>query len=498
MSDNGDAIADACSEFYDDPLGWVLWAFDWGHGELAKFKGPDEWQREFLDDLGDQIKLRRFNGGDPTTPIRKAVTSGHGIGKSALTAWLIMFIMSTRPHSKGVVTANTGDQLRTKTWAELAKWKRLCITSDWFDMNSMSIHHKEYHETWRADAQTCREENSEAFAGLHAADATPWYIFDEAGGIPDKIWEVASGGLTDGESMHLAFGNPTKRNTGFFRCFHQNSHRWTCQQVDSRTAVMTNKSYLQELIDDYGIDSDRIRVRIRGLFPRGGDVSYIPADVVAIARKASPGRYLGNDPLICGIDLARGGSDDCYIVFRRGKDARSEQVYTIAGENSRDSMKVVEKIAVVLDRHRPDKTFCDVGAMGGPIADRLRRLNYDVDDVGFGWNAEDKKQFADRASEMWGRARAWLFAGGAISDEDQLDEELTNREYKLDDIDRVKIEPKREMKKRIGKSPDWADAFVLTFASIVQLRGTDRGSLDNPIGSRNVTDTSDYDPLRDM
>jgi len=487
-------LADECSRFYADPYGWVLWAFDWGHGELQGFDGPDEWQKELLIALGNQIKGRRFDGVTPVDPIQMAVASGHGIGKSAITAWLILFILSTRPKSRGKVTANTGEQLRTMTWAELTKWTKLCIVGHWFEINSMSIHHHTHPRDWRADAYTCREENSEAFAGLHAASSTPFYLFDEAGGIPGKIWEVASGGLTDGEPMWFAFGNPTDRSGEFYNCFSHQKHRWINKHIDSRNAKMTNKTYLQKQIDDFGEDSDRVRVRVKGQFPRGGNIQFIPSDIVQTARVSPLGRYLGDDPLICGVDLARGGDDDCVIQFRRGKDAKSEKVYKIIGENSRDSMKVVAKLTMLLERHIPDVTFLDVGSMGGPIGDRLRELGYHVIDVGFGWNADNEKLYANKASEMWFRMKDWLFNGGAIVDDNSLDTELTNREYGFDKKDRTIIEPKKDMKKRIGHSPDWADALCLTFAYFVPKRDMPRGQLDAVLAVRNQN-AGDYDPL---
>ena len=173
-------LADECSQFYADPLGWVLWAFDWGYGELEGFEGPDDWQRELLEGVGRKCRELGFDGVTPVDPNRHAIASGHGIGKSAITAWLILWIMSTRPHAKGIITANTSDQLRTKTWGELGKWRSRCIVGNWFEYNngrgSMSLYHKSWPESWRADAQTCREENSEAFAGLHSANSTPFYI----------------------------------------------------------------------------------------------------------------------------------------------------------------------------------------------------------------------------------------------------------------------------------------------------------------------------------
>lgn len=495
-------LADECAQFYNDPLGWVMWAFDWDYEELQGFLGPDTWQIDMLNHVGQQVVNRDFDGVAPVDPIREAVASGHGIGKSAITAWLILWIMSTRPYSKGIVTANTGDQLRTKTWGELGKWRTRCIVGHWFEYNngkgSMSLYHKSWPESWRVDAQTCREENSEAFAGLHSANSTPFYIFDEASAVPDTIWEVAEGGLTDGEPMFFVFGNPT-RNTGKFKeCFTRQKHRWNCRQVDSRTAKMTNKKLIEEWRRDWGEDSDFFRVRVLGKFPKAGDMQFISSDDVFHAMKRGSGLYLGDDPLICGFDVARGGSDNCMISFRRGKDAKSEKTYRIPGEKSKDSMVVAAKLAMILDRHMPDVTFIDVTGIGGPVGDRLRQLGYHVIDVGFGHKATDEKRFANKTAEMGSRLNNWLINGGAIPDDPQLDMELTAREFDHDKTDRLVLQSKKDMKKLIGVSPDWADALYLTFAQHVPKRNTPRDQLDAHIGKRNNTDNADYDPLACM
>ena len=495
-------LAEECSFFYGDPYGWVLWAFDWNYMELEGFSGPDVWQRDVLVEIGDEVVKRGFNGVDPVDPIREAVASGHGIGKSALTAWLILWIMSTRPHAKGIVTANTSDQLRTKTWSELGKWRKRCIVGHWFEYNSgrgsMSLYHKSWSETWRVDAQTCREENSEAFAGLHCANSTPFYLYDEASAVPDKIWEVAEGGLTDGEPMFFAFGNPT-RNTGkFHSCFNRQKHRWNTRQIDSRTAKMTNKKLINEWISDWGDDSDFVRVRVLGKFPRAGDMQFIPGDSVAAAQKRSAGRYLGDDPLICGIDIARGGEDNCMIQFRRGKDAKSETVYKIPGEKSRDSMRVVSMITTILDRHKPDVSFIDETGIGGPIVDRLVQLGYHVIGIGFGHKAENEKLVKNKTTEMGYRCRQWLMDGGAIMDDPQLETELTSREYSHNEKDQLVLEKKSDMKDRIGCSPDWADALYLTFGQHVPKREIPRKHLDRSPGARDDKETHDYDPLANM
>ena len=160
-------LADLMAECYANPLKHVMVSYPWGSGSLEGRTGPDTWQAEFLRELGAEVKKRKFDGVTAVDPIQFATASGHGIGKSCMTAFIIRWIMDTRPFSKGIVTANTSEQLRTKTWAELAKWHHLGLTKHWWTLNaggggSMNMYHNAHRETWRVDAQTCREENSEA------------------------------------------------------------------------------------------------------------------------------------------------------------------------------------------------------------------------------------------------------------------------------------------------------------------------------------------------
>ena len=154
-------------QFYSDPLGFVRTCFPWGEPgtALEHFPGPDEWQCQELREIGLQVQERAFDGHIPVSPIRRAVASGHGISKSALTAWIVLWLMSTRPDSRGTVTANTYVQLETKTWAAIQKWHKLCLTAPWFVCTTNRLYHRDSKETWFCSPATCKEENSEAFAG---------------------------------------------------------------------------------------------------------------------------------------------------------------------------------------------------------------------------------------------------------------------------------------------------------------------------------------------
>lgn len=203
-------------QFYDDPLGFVECCFPWGKGPLAGFDGPTPHQREFLAWLGGEIAKRAFDGVHAVAPIRAAISSGRGIGKGALTGMLVCWLMSTRKDCKGIVTANTNFQLQDKTWSQIQHWMKLCLTRGWFESNSTILYRIGARADWKCAPQTCDESNDQAFAGMHNVRSSSFYIFDEASTIPDPIWIQANDGLTDGESMFFAFGNPSRRRGWFY------------------------------------------------------------------------------------------------------------------------------------------------------------------------------------------------------------------------------------------------------------------------------------------
>jgi hypothetical protein len=461
------ALAEFVSQFYADPYRFVCACYPWQTGILTGFDGPDKWQREILEQIGAEVAQRRFDGRNAVPPLRFSTASGHGIGKSALTAWLVDWIMSTRPHAQGTVTANTFTQLETKTWAAIAKWTKLCITGNWFRLTGNKLYKVGHEKTWFCSAQTCKEENSEAFAGQHAAGSTSFYLFDESSAVPDKIFEVAEGGLTDGEPMIFLFGNPTRSTGKFYRAtFGGERNRWNTRSIDSRESAFTNKQSIQEWVDDYGEDSDFVRVRVRGLPPKASDAQFIASDTVFEAqRRLAPA--LHDDPLIVGVDLARGGDDNTVFWFRRGSDAKSIPPVVLSGEETRDSMFVITKLVDVLgseyDGVRPAVAFLDGTGGMGAIVDRCKQMGYpNVVEINFGWKASDPG-YANQRSFMWGQMRDWLKYGSIPTDE-RLEMDLTAPGYRHNQNQQLVLEKKEDIKKRLGASPDFGDSLALTFA----------------------------------
>ncbi len=505
-----------------DPYGWVLYAFPWGEGELAGFEGPDTWQREQLEAIGaklrsaksetkkggglsrDAIELSEAGRGGSETGnpspvvcppfsvrgaiVREATASGHGVGKSTLVAWLILWAISTFEGTKGVVTANTETQLKTKTWSELAKWFRLCrFARDLFELTTTAIYSTDpdHQKIWRIDQVPWNERNTESFAGLHNKGKRILLIFDEASAIPDLIWEVSEGALTDEGTQIIwcVFGNPT-RNTGRFKeCFTGKlKHRWNTRQIDSRTCALTNKQLIGQWAEDYGEDSDFFKVRVRGMFPSMSARQFISVTDVdaAYGRHLRSGQY-DFAPKIISVDPAWEGDDELVIGLRQGL---AFSILRTMPKNDND-IQVANIVANLEDSEKADAVFIDAG-YGTGIVSAGRTMGRTWQLVWFAGESSDPGCLNKRA-EMWKLMRDWLKSGGAIPRDTVLYNDLIGPETVARVDGKIQLEAKAHMKERGLKSPNRADALAISFAYPVAAR---TGHPAKPAFAR-----TEYDPF---
>jgi len=444
------------AKFYDDFHGFVMYAFPWKEKgtELEEHSGPDKWQKAQQDRVSKAIKR------DPEGTIREAIASGHGIGKSAEVAWIILWAMSTRPHLAGVITANTTTQLTTKTWRELALWHKRTINAHWFKWTATKFFHVDHPETWACNATPNTEHNSEAFAGLHGTHVL--IIYDEASGIPDKIWEVSEGAMTDPRAMWFVYGNPTK-NTGKFREIFTDDARWTTHNIDSRSCKMTNKKEINEQIAEYGEDSDFCRVRIKGQFPRAGSMQFIGSDVCDMCMLyEAPYESFFQLPIVLGVDVARFGEDKTVIAVRQGR-----KVVELERYRDLDTMQVAAKTVSAIRRYNPAATFVDGVGIGAGVVDRLRMLGHEIIEVNAGVKPDDDLTYYNKRAEMWDRMRTQMRDGMDLPNDSDLRKALIGIEYGFDDKERMRLERKQDMKKRGLESPDDGDAIAYTYAELI-------------------------------
>lgn len=482
MSDPNEELVDLCGKYSKDPVGYMRFAYEWGEGELHG-ENLRVWQEETFSDIGKHLQnpLTRFQ------PLMIAVSSGHGIGKSAFISMLSNWGMSTCEDCKIVVTANTETQMRTKTWPEVGKWFRRAITNLWFDLQATSIASVDpkHSKTWRMDAVSWSLTNTEAFAGLHNKRKRIIIIFDEASSIADKIWEVTEGALTDEDTeiIWVAFGNPTRNSGRFFDCFNRYRHRWMNRRIDARDVEGTNKAQIQKWIEDYGEDSDFVKVRVRGIHPNTSLKQFISGPDVdaAVGKHLRPEQY-NFAPKIIAVDPAWEGDDEFVISLRQGLAFKVLGTYP-KNDNDVDMATILARFE---DSEKADAVFIDAGYGTGIVSvgrtwGRSWRL------VWFAGESSDPGCLNKRA-EMWKLARDWLKEGGALPNDQVLAAELTGPETVSRVDGKIQIESKKDMKARGLPSPNRADSLVITFAYPVTAR------VKNPSSSP-TNHKVDYNPL---
>ena len=443
----------------NDPVRHVWLVYPWGSGELTG-KSPMKWQLEVLEYIRDTLKENPFD------PIQIAVAAGHGPGKSALIAWLIKWVMDTRPDVHGVVTANTQTQLRTKTWRELAKWHRLAIDNHLCNWSPTGFRKVGYEETWAVNAVPNSPQNPDAFQGQHATYVLQ--IFDEASGIEDVIWNASDGAMTTGQVIRVVFGNPTRNAGRFYSCFHSQRHRWKTWNIDVRDCEGNhiNHKLLNEWVEDYGEDSDYVRVRVRGQFPKSATGQFFRMDHIENAVDyTSKGYELF--PLIMGVDIARNevsnldATDESVVALRQGNKLHELRTF-----KDMDPVDLAREIARIIDVREPEVVFIDTVGVGWAIPGILNDWGYNAHGVNNGNQAIHPEKYANRRVEMYDAMREWLKTAD-IPDDPDFRKELELIDFFHDGKNRWCLEQKRDLKKREGISPDRVDAVSMTFAERV-------------------------------
>jgi len=469
-------IWEEVGKYIYDPAKFSVFAYDWAS---LGFKAPLKWSLDVFDYIKKQMLKKEY-------PIRIAVSSGHGITKSATASQLILWGIATCDDARIVVTANTENQLRTKTWAELSKWYNAFLLKDYFTYTATSLYSKipGHEKNWRADAIPWSVNKPEAFAGLHNKGKRIIVIFDEASAIDDNIWDVTEGALTDTDTeiIWIAFGNPTKNSGKFYDCFHKNSRYWKTWKIDSRNVPTTNKKLIEEWAETYGEDSDFFRVRVKGEFPIQGMSSFIPPELV----DESMNRYIREEqfrfePAIIGVDPAWTGGDETVIAIRKGYWSK-----ILACFINKDDVYTANLIAQFEDEYKASAVFIDQG-YGTGIFSVGKNMNRNWTLVNFGSKPLSQTYYNKRA-EIWGELKKWIKEGGVLPKDNGLREELISTEYFIRSEGKIQMERKDDMRKRGIKSPNKADALALTFAMPVRPK--------NMFFKKEFYNTKEYDPLK--
>lgn len=453
--------------------------FAWDHFHFE----PDPWQRQFLEALPDP-DVQRI-----------ALKACKGPGKTAVLAiagWnFLLCYGEIGEHPKGACVAVSKENLRDNLWTEFAKWQqRSPLLLGAFEWNSQRICAVDHREDWylsaRAWAKSAdKEQQANTLAGLHAKYLL--FMLDESGGIPDAVMVAADAGLSTYASGHwikiIQAGNPTHLEGPLYRACTNERDLWLVIEItgdpdDPRRSARISVKWAREQIRKYGADNPWVLVNVFGRFPPASINALIGPDECSAAGQ----RHFREDqvswaPKILGVDCARFGDDTTVLIQRQGLAAFPATVL----RNARTE-HIGGRIMRCKHTWGQHATFID-NAMASGVIDYCRQLGYDLQGIDFAGSPHDP-MYANRRAEMAWTAAEFIKAGGGLPDDSELFAEFCAHTYTFNQRGQVLLEPKDEVKVKLGRSPDKFDAYILTHADPVTIEQHDE--LGHVIGGGDI------------
>lgn len=451
---------------------------------------------EFVEDIIrvkpdiEQAKILRSVADNSMTSVR----SGHGVGKSAVEAWVAIWFLSTRPFPKIPCTAPTQHQLFDILWAEISKWLRNAPgLQNEIVWTKEKVYLKGYPEEWFAVARTATK--PDALQGFHADDVL--YIIDEASGVRDEIFEPVLGSLSTPGARLLMCGNPTQKSGFFFDSHTKNRAAYSTFHIDGRKSGRVSPEFVKKIVEMYGEDSDVFRVRVAGEFPLNENDVFIPLPLVEKSIMTEFSERKTPDIIRIGCDVARFGDDKTVIGSKI-----DEKVTIEKKRRGQDTMKTADDIVLLYyDLLKKYPTYkdpvivaVDDGGVGGGVVDRLKQMQrnnpeqlgqMNIVPVKFGQRIKHK-YYHDSTTYMMSVVKALLSPHDddgkpkpvelILPDDDDLVAQLSGRKYALTENSKIKVESKKDMKERGLPSPDEADCILLL---CVPISGKKKGANQN-------------------
>lgn len=426
---------------------------------------PDAWQLQVLNHLGGGFQPRR----------RVCMKACTGPGKSAVLAWigwlrLACYGKKGGMHPKGAALSITRDNLKDNLWPELSKWQgRSQFLSEAFEYTKERIYAKDHPETWFLSARSfSKDADAEAIgralSGLHSP--FPFVLLDETGDMPLAVGRTAeqifTGGCEDG--LIAGAGNPTSTDGLLYHVCVNLREQWyivtiTADPDDPNRTPRVPIEHAAEQIRLNGRDNPWIMATILGQFPPSGFNSLLGIEDVEAAMKRfyRPDQY-SFAAKILGVDVARMGDDRSVIAPRQGLVCFKPKIF-----RNVDSSQLAGHVAMAEDKWQADGVIVDgTGGYGSGVIDKLSDLGRSPFDCQFAGSPFNPK-YANKRAEIIYEFAEWIKLGGALPPIPELVAELTTPTYTFKG-DKILVEPKESIKKRLGRSPDLADAYATTFA----------------------------------
>ena len=400
---------------------------------------------------------------------RVAVRSGHGVGKTWTAARAAVWYLYSHPHSIVLTTAPTHRQVRSILWAEIRKQvraarvplggrmteTRLALDDDWFALGLST-------------------DEPERFQGYHAEHLM--LVMDEAPGISPEIYDAARGLLTSRHARVLLIGNPTAPSGPFYEAFRQPGWRTIhiactdCPNVTRRRVIyprLVTAEWVEAQRAEWGAESPAFRTRVLGEFPQDADSQLVPLAWIHAAQARVPGEVESASELRMGVDVARYGSDRTVLLV--ADCAAVREVHAAVGLSTMETAgRIIAQARAT--GIRPERIAVDDTGLGGGVTDRLREQGWRVHAVN-GAASPRNPNFENRRAELFWAVREAISPDNAQAlalppKFARLASELSHLRYELTSRGRIRLGSKDTVRAALGRSPDRADAFALSFAPL--------------------------------
>ena len=419
-------------------------------------------------------------------PRRISVASGHGVGKSTVISWLLLWFLLCFKEAQIGATAPTTEQMHDVLWKEAKKWldKMPPAFQDKYEWITGYIRFTERPKTWFARARTARKEAPEAFAGLHGDNVM--LIGDEASGIADEIYNVAEGSLTDKNTLTLLIGNPTRISGYFFNTHNRDKQNWQTLTFSAIDSPLVDRGYVERIIALHGEDSDEYKIRVLGQFPTGEGMQdgWLPMFNEADIQEVSDvGPFM--KPVYLGVDPSGLGRNKSVWCLRDAFKAK------IADREAKSSSMTVAERTITLGMHYevpPANVKIDNFGAGANVAQEIALADHTrVHAINVGSKPKDER-FLNVRAEMYWLLREWLKKGGKLVRGGEWRQLLTIR-YNRTLQGKIRVMSKEDMIKKGFESPDDADALALTFVpSYVGSVGIATRSFGEELSDKEIAD----------
>lgn len=438
--------------------------------EVLKFE-PDDWQELAAHYIRDCNKI--------------SIKSGQGVGKTAFESAIGLWFLVCFPESRVVATAPTKHQLNDVLWTEMAKWiNKSPLLKAILDKTKTYIYVVGKEDVWFAVAVAAAK--PENIQGFHADNML--FIVDEASGVENAMIEAILGTLSGVNNKLLLCGNPTKANGIFYESHTSDRALYKCITVNSLESKRTNKENIKAMIEKYGEDSNVVRVRVKGEFPLEDNDVFIPISLIENSIMTEYDLPENPNVIRIGCDVARFGDDKTVITQRIDK-----KVDIAIRRKGKSTMWTAKQIALLykslLDKYPKYTGYVyaciDDGGVGGGVIDKLVELkdNYPQEyerliivPVSFGRVVNSNRYYHDTTTIMMSILKNMISTKDDDSNEKEVEivlpddadmvAQLSCRKYTITDRSKIKVESKKEMKKRKLPSPDEADSVLLCIVPI--------------------------------